>query len=218
MEVDDHSILVSYDVTSLFTNVPVDETIQILAEKAFKDDWFNKQHNLNITKSDLVELLNIATKNQLFQFEGSLYEQIDGVAMGSPLGPLMANTFMCSIEDRLQDQGKLPEFYKRYVDDTLSIMPNVETAESFLSVLNEIHPSVSFTMELGEHGKLPFLGTEIRKCNGRLETRVYRKPTDTGLLLHYKSHVDVRYNKSLLKTMLDRAFKVSFTWQLFHLE
>ena len=88
MEVDDHSILVSYDVTSLFTNVPVDETIQILAEKAFKDDWFkHNQHNLNITKSDLVELLNIATKNQLFQFEGSLYEQIDGVAMGSPLGP-----------------------------------------------------------------------------------------------------------------------------------
>jgi len=99
VEVDNHSILVSYDVTSLFTNVPVDETIQILAEKALKDDWFNKQHNLNITKSDLVELLNIATKNQLFQFEGSLYEQTDGVAMGSPLGPLMANVFMCSIED-----------------------------------------------------------------------------------------------------------------------
>ena len=76
MEVDDHSILVSYDVTSLFTNVPVDETIQILAEKAFKDDWFNKQHNLNITKSAWVELLNIATKNQLFQFEGSTLLQM----------------------------------------------------------------------------------------------------------------------------------------------
>ena len=47
---------------------------------------------------------------------------------------------------------------------------------------------------------------------------MYRKPTDTGLLLHYKSHVDVRYKTSLLKTMLDRAFKVSCTWQLFHLE
>ena len=132
-------------------------------------------------------------------------EHIDGVAMGSPLGPLMANTFMCSIEDRLQNQGRLPEFYKRYVDDTLSIMPNVETAESFLSVLNEIHPSVSFTMELGEHGKLPFLGTEILKFNGRWETRVYKKRIDTRLLRHYKSHVDVRYKKSLLKTMLDRA-------------
>jgi len=94
------------------------------------------------------------------------------------------------------------------VDDTLGIMPNVETAESFLSSLNESHPSVSFTMEIGEHGKLPFLGTEIRKCNGRLEKRVNRKPTDTGLLLHFKSHVDVRCKKSLLKTMLDRAFKV----------
>jgi len=66
MEVDDHSVLVSCDVTSLFTNVPVDETIQILAEKAFKDDWFNKQHNINITKSDLVELLNIATQEPAF--------------------------------------------------------------------------------------------------------------------------------------------------------
>ena len=77
MEVDDHSILVScvIDVASLFTNVPVDEMIQILAEMAFKDDGFNKQHNLNITKSDLVELLNIASKSQVFQFEGSLYEQ-----------------------------------------------------------------------------------------------------------------------------------------------
>ena len=83
----------------------------------------------------------IATKNQLFQFEGNLYEQVDGVAMGSPLGPLMANAFMCSIEERLQDQGKMPDFYKRYVDDTLSIMPNVETAEAFLSTCTERQPS-----------------------------------------------------------------------------
>jgi len=130
----------------------------------------------------------------------------------------LANAFMCSIEDRLQNQGKLLEFYKCYVDDTLSIMPETETAEAFLSSLNESHPSVSFTMELGEHGKLTFLGMEIGKCNGRLETRVYRKPTDTGLLLHYKGHVDVRYKKSLLKTILDHAFKLSSTWQLFLLE
>ena len=50
-------------------------------------------------KADLVELLNIATKNQLFQFEGNLYEQVDGVMMGSPLGPLMAKTLTCSIEE-----------------------------------------------------------------------------------------------------------------------
>lgn len=56
---------------------------------------------MNISKDDLTELLNLATKDQLFQFHGILCEQIDGVAMGSPLGPLMANAFMCSIEENV---------------------------------------------------------------------------------------------------------------------
>ena len=78
----------------------MDETIEVLAEKAFKDDWFNKKYDLNITKTDFIKLLEVATKHQLFQFEGSLYEQVDRVAMGSPLGPLMANAFMCNIEEK----------------------------------------------------------------------------------------------------------------------
>ena len=71
----------SYNVLSLFTNVPVDETVEILAEKAFTDDWFDK--DLNITNNDLIELLEVATENQPFQLEGNLYKQVDEVAMGS---------------------------------------------------------------------------------------------------------------------------------------
>ena len=51
-----------------------------------------------------------------------------------------------------------------------------------------------------------------------LDRKVYRKPTDTGLLLHYHSHVDMKYKHSLLKTMLNRGFKLSSNWQLFHQE
>lgn len=68
MKIDEHDILVSYDVSSLFTNLPLDETIEI----AFKDDWFNKAYDLNITKIELIELLEVVTKNQLFQLEGNL--------------------------------------------------------------------------------------------------------------------------------------------------
>ena len=110
--INEHDILVSYDVVSLFTNVPLDETIEILVNKAFKDNWFNSQYNLNISRQDLTDLLNIATKDQLFQFEGTLYEQFDGVAMGSPLGPLIANVFMCSIEEQLDLDGKMPMLNK----------------------------------------------------------------------------------------------------------
>ncbi|XP_015770330.1 PREDICTED: uncharacterized protein LOC107348781 [Acropora digitifera] len=76
-------ILVSYDVSSLFTNVSLEETIHYSPTRA-------------------------ATKDQLFTFNGQLYEQTDGVAMGSPLGPLLANAFMCSIEETLELDGKMP--------------------------------------------------------------------------------------------------------------
>ena len=107
MKISDHDILVSYDVSALFTNVPVDESIRTLARKAFKEDWFNKKYNLNITEADLIELLEVSTKNQLFQFQGVLYEQADGVAMGSPLRPLMANAFMCNIEEQTKTRSPL---------------------------------------------------------------------------------------------------------------
>ena len=84
-----------YDVSLLLSNVVVDETIESITERAFENDWINREPDLNNTKLDLIELLRIAAKNQLFQFEGNLYEQVDGVAMGSPLGPLMANAFVC---------------------------------------------------------------------------------------------------------------------------
>ena len=86
--------------------------------------------------------------NQLFQFDGKLYEQIDGLAMDSPLGPLIANAFLCSIEEELEQDNKLPEFYRRYVDDTFATMKNVPApAEDFLSTLNSCHAYINFTME-----------------------------------------------------------------------
>ncbi|XP_078366236.1 uncharacterized protein LOC144650432 [Oculina patagonica] len=210
----DH-ILVSYDVSALFTNVPLKETIDILVDKAFEDDWFNKTHSMQLQKHQLTELLEIATSNQLFQFNGELYEQTDGVAMGSPLGPLLANVFMCHIENQLEQNNMIPSFYRRYVDDTLVKVPNTEAAINFLQVLNGAHPSLSFTMELEHEGSIPFLGTLITRNDNTLKTEVYRKPTDTGLLLHFQSHVDNRYKKGLVNTMVDRAHRLSSTEEAF---
>ena len=104
----------------------------------------------------------------------------------------------------------MPTFYKRYVNDTLSIMPDVQVASTFLSTLNDTHSSISYDGTWRKR-KLPFL--EIVRNSTRLDRKVYRKPTDTGLLLHYYSHVDMKYKHSLLKTMLNRAFKRPFVNQ-----
>ena len=113
----DEEILVSYDLTALFTNVPLRETINIPVKKAFTDDWFNQTYDLHLGKDELAQLHEVATTNQLFQFDGHLYEQTDGAEMGSPLGLLMANVFMCHLEEKLTRDGLVPSLYKTYVDD-----------------------------------------------------------------------------------------------------
>jgi len=110
---------------------------------------------------------------------------------------------------RRQQDNKLPEFYRWYVGDTFAMMTNVLAVEDFLSTLNSCHPSISFTMELASDNKLPFISLEVLKKGCKLETGVYQKPTNTGLLLHHQSHVDKRYKKLLLKTMLNCAFHLS---------
>ena len=80
----------SLDVDSLFTNIPLDETIDICVNQLFE----NTDTVEGFTKSELKQLLCLATKESYFIFNGLLYKQIDGVAMGSPLGPSLANAFL----------------------------------------------------------------------------------------------------------------------------
>ena len=121
--------------------------------------------------------------------------------MGSPLGPLLANVFMGS-SDPIQ----------RYVDDTFTNMLDTTSATSFLQVLNNCHSSVNFTTETENNGVLLFLGMYCLNRASQIETKVYVKPTNTGLLLHNHSHVAMRYKRGLLKTMLDRAYRLSSCW------
>ena len=108
----------SFDVTSLFTNVPLDETIKIILRRIHI--YIDKKINTNIPKTEVKELLQLCTKNVYFTFNGEIYIQIDGVAMGSPLGPVLANIFMVELEKiiipKLEKEVKL---WRRFVDDTI---------------------------------------------------------------------------------------------------
>ena len=129
----------SLDVSALFTSIPLDETINICADLLFHE----KEVVSNLTKSDFKELLNIAVKDSIFLFNDSYYSQIDGVAMGSPLGPTLANTFMSHYEKIWLEHCPntcLPKFYRRYVDDIFVLFNNAEQMIEFRDYLNKCHP------------------------------------------------------------------------------
>ena len=81
---------VSLDVESLFTNIPLEETINNSYDTLFPNEAKMNNFNRNGSK----KLLRMALQNNFFNFDGKIYKQTDGVAMGSPLGPSLANAFL----------------------------------------------------------------------------------------------------------------------------
>ena len=75
--------------------------------------------------------------------------------------PLLANVFMCSIEETLKHKGKMSTYYRLYVDDKLRIMRDKVSADNFLQTLDHCHSSVTFTKETEKNGMLLFLNTQL---------------------------------------------------------
>ena len=121
--------LVSYNVTSDFTNIPLQETIDIAINLLF-----NHNHNININKKELKKFFLFATSQTHFIFNSRFYNQIDGVAMGSPFALVLANIFMGFYESKWLNEYNLNKsnFYLRYVDDILGPFDNEQDSLNFL--------------------------------------------------------------------------------------
>ena len=210
-------VMGSLDVDALFTSIPLDETIDIAIEELFKSSNTVK----GLTQKDVRDLLNLATKESLFVFDGEYYFQSDGVAMGSPLGPTLANLFMSYHEQIWLQQCPLefkPKFYKRYVDDIFILVEKREHLDLFRDYLNTKHININFTSEIEVEGKIPFLDILIDRSDGKIMTSVYRKPTFTGVYTHFLSFLPSVYKIGLLSTLLYRYFSICSSYALFHLE
>ena len=90
--------MASFDVSSLFTNIPLEQSIDLCIELLFSDNESLEYRDCSLSRSQFRKLLSFAVKENHFVFNGQLYDQIDGVAMGSPLGPTLANIFMSVLE------------------------------------------------------------------------------------------------------------------------
>ena len=208
-------IMVSFDIESLFTNIPLMETIDIIISQLFTDN--NSYHGFN--EKQFRNLLMLSCTENLFLFNDSLYKQHEGVQMGGSMGPVLANIFMCYMETKWLEQcpkGSKPLFYKRYVDDTFLLFNNLDQVQSFHTFLNSQHPNIKFTIELECEGKLPFIGISVSHNNLSFSTSVYRKPTDTGLGMQFTSFNQSSFKTNSIMTLLHRCFMICSSREFFH--
>jgi hypothetical protein len=194
-----NDILVSFDIVSLFTNVPVQDTLDII----------KKSENID---SNFFPLIEHCLTSTYFQFQGEFYEQTSGAAMGSPISPIIANIFMEHFENEVLKNAPLkPSTWFRYVDDTFVIWSHGrETLPQFLDFLNSQHRNIQFTMEIEQNNQLPFLDVLVKKNeDGTLGHRVYRKPTHTDRYLHATSHHHPTQKNSVISSLIYRALTIS---------
>ena len=210
-------VMASFDIESLFTNIPLDETINIICDSLFENkDKFNNFNKIQFTK-----LLNFAVKDSPFFFNNKLYIQKDGMAMGSPLGPTFANCFLCYHEKKWLEACPIefrPLFYRRFVDDTLLLFRDPLHIEKFQSYLNNQHSNINFTIEHETDGKLPFLDILLTKNDNKISTSMYRKPSYTGLGLSFLSFVPEQFKINAIKTLLYRCYNICSNWESIHNE
>ena len=138
--------MASLDVHSLFTNVPLEEPINICVNELLKSN--SSIHGLN--RKQITEMLSLTTKKSTILFDMAFYTQVDGVAMGSLLGPSLANAFLCHHEtkwlnDCLEKIKKM--FYKRYVDDIFVLFKRPEHVKPFVEYMNSKHKNINFSFE-----------------------------------------------------------------------
>ena len=209
--------MASLDVDSLFTNIPLIETVDICCDLLFN----NTELVDGLSRAEFKELLTIATTESLILFNGKYYQQTDGVAMGSPLGPTLANIFLGYNEPKWLSNCPIafkPLFYQRYVDDIFLLFKNIDCLHQFQAYLNSQHPNMNFTSELESENSLAFLDVYVTRVVDKFVTSVYRKPTFSGVYTNYDSYIPQSYKSGLVYTLLHRSFSICSSWEQFHKE
>ena len=206
--VEEDEVLISYDVSALFTSVPVNKALTVIHERLVSDETLVERTPLSA--SHVTKLLEICLQCTYFTFDGAYYLQIHGAAMGSPVSPIVCNLYMEYFEKiAISTAPHPPGWWFRYVDDTHTKQKSNHVKE-FTDHINSIDPDIKFTIEKEEDSKLAFLDTyTVRNQDGSLSTTVYRKPTHTDQYLDFHSHHPEEHKIGVVRTLHQRATAVT---------
>ena len=129
--------------------------------------------------------MTLSAKPSCFVFNNVYYQQVDGMAMGSPLGPTLADLILVNYESKwLKDYPVqfAPKYYHRYADDIFSLFKAKDHVKKFFRYMNSRHPNIKFTCEEENDNKISFLDIAITRTENKFTTSIFRKKTFSGFI------------------------------------
>ena len=204
--IEDDKIMVSFDVTSLYMNIPLIDTLNIIKDYVHSDDQFSRK--TAIPQDKFFDLVNLVLTTTWYTFNFQFYQQTDGVAMGGTASSTTAETYMQAHESTaISTALHPPKAWERFVDDVYSIVKRTHL-ENFFHHINNLHQNIRFIMEEESNGELAFLDTLLKRNNREISVLVYRKPTHTGQYLHYSSHHQTSCKENVVSSLFNRAYSI----------
>lgn len=198
--------MVSFDVVSLFTNIPLD-----LVEMIIENRWNEIEQFTTIPRPQFMQLLNFATRDcNQFTYKNTMYKQIDGLPMGLPLSPILADLVMEYVLDQAISMlnYQLKECVK-YVDDLFLIIPS-SMIEYTRDIFNSIHHKIQFTIVEETNHVLPFL--DVLLIHGQdhsIHFDWYSKPTSSGRIMSYFSNHPLTHKLNVMDNLIKRLLELS---------
>ena len=189
--VTEHTFFVTLDITSLYTNIPHEEGIKLVCDyyEETLQFWSSTANPPPVTRQYLHILIKFILDNCTFSFGHLLYKQNFGTTMGAKFSVKYANIYVYKLLQKFFNtyQDSIPEATGRLVDDIFFFWNHSEESlQTLYRQLNSFHPTIKFELKYSRT-EIQFLDTVIYKSDSNVHTKIYTKPTDKKLYLHYNS-------------------------------
>ena len=210
-EIDEDMIAATFDVENLYGSITHDVGLEAI------HFWLNKQpqDSFRFSNEFIISSIKIILENNIFQFDGHFYKQLKGTAMGTKMAPIYATLTLGYLELKLSATiqnhfsnaiyNNFRKFYFRYLDDILIFFKTSELSiEEISNLLNEMNNNIKFQLE-SSGSKINFLDIQILINEGKVETDMYCKSTDTKQYLNFSRTIPDILNE-LYPTILHAEF------------
>jgi hypothetical protein len=212
LQINEHMRLITLDIKDMYVNLPTTGIIQTA------NFWLNK-HNSNNKQlnQQVLSMLNTIIKQNYFQYEGQMFPPKKGIAMGSPISSFIAEIYLLQLENiyiKHSLDSKEIIIYKRYVDDILIVYDQQRTDEHMiLQKINEADEKFQFKISTESNNTINFLDLLIYRNSRNINIAIYRKPTETGTVIHLASNHPLEQKLAAFHYYINRLITLPITEQ-----
>lgn len=208
MKLQQGEMLVSFDVISLFTNIPVHTAIRNIMTK-----WNTIKDFTKIPSAKFLKILQFCLQdNNYFVYGKKTFNQIFGMPMGNPLSPTIADiTLDCLLDEAILELEKKNihiKYIVKYVDDILAIIHN-DDKDEILSTFNKYHKKIQFTIEMENNGQLAYLDTKLHRIDNNIIFDWYAKATSSGRIMNFHTTQPKNQIINTAKNFIFRVINIS---------